>query len=161
MDVDDDINVLQEHRKRNKGPRPPNPARLQKSATVHSQLQEPASSANTAAKNKSNVNISDGDDDNEDDDDKSQPLKKRAKRHSKTTRSETGVPTQLQFYPSQWSDVLENAKQRYRLYLATVNAFPHRKKDRQQATFSLMEAIAAHENEGGMVEPGRNFYRML
>lgn len=82
------------------------------------------------------------------------PVRKRAKRHSKTSRPAVGTPTQLQFYPSQWSDVLEKAKKKYRLVVATEIGFPHPKKDSNRAFDCLTEAIAEHEDDGGMVEPG-------
>lgn len=63
-------------------------------------------------------------------------------------------PTQLQFYPSQWKDVLEASKWKFRIWMSTVKAFPNRRKDMDEAMDCLTSAIAEHQEEGGLLEPG-------
>lgn len=136
--------------------RPAHHRRLQLTLSQRTSLSISTLSTNSSSNNSSNNNNSNSNN-NSDDEDESQPVRKRAKRHSKN-RSDGALPTQLQFYPSLWADILEESKQRYRLYLATENAFPHPKKDRHRATECLMEAIAAHEEDGGKVEQGKSVF---
>jgi hypothetical protein len=84
-----------------------------------------------------------------------EPSQKRAKRHSKTPYNTPKTdPTQLQFYPSQWRDILEEGKKKYRLSLLLETLFPDRNKDIHFAVDCLEEAISDHEAEGGMAEAG-------
>ena len=84
-----------------------------------------------------------------------EPTPKRAKRHSKKAyRSSNLDPTQLQFYPSQWRDILEAAKTKYRLSIVMEMLFPDRKKKFNLAVDCLDEALAEHETNGGLVEDG-------
>ena len=80
----------------------------------------------------------------------------RAKRHSRTPYGSSTNPTQLQFYPLQWAKVLEQAKNKWRLYLLVTWAFPKRRKS--DTTTALKEclttAIADHEADSGLVEKG-------
>lgn len=149
-DNDSGEDVLQQHRKRNRGPRPPGVGHLKASAdlqtTRHGSNHDDGSNGSDDGSK---------DDSSRDSDTEPYPVRKRAKRHSKTSRPAVGTPTQLQFYPSQWTDVLESAKRKYRLVIATEIGFPHPKKDLNRASDCLTEAMAAHEDGGGMVEPSK------
>jgi len=83
---------------------------------------------------------------------------KRAKRYSKTPRSEiVAKPTQLGFYPSQWRDVLELAKLNFRRWLACKNAFPVRRANLLgEASECVVEALAEHEEKGYRTEAGKS-----
>jgi hypothetical protein len=79
----------------------------------------------------------------------------RARRHSKTPYGgNPALPTQLHCYPSQWRDVLERAKWRFRLWLSTQCPFPDRDRHISEAEDCIDEALAEHMANGGGVEPG-------
>jgi hypothetical protein len=80
----------------------------------------------------------------------------RAKRHSQMPHGSSVRPTQLQFYPLQWTEVLELAKTKWRLHLLIEWAFPKRHKSDTTTILKecLTTAIADHEAEGGLVEKG-------
>ena len=80
----------------------------------------------------------------------------RAPRHSKTSyRSRVYNATQLQFYPPQWTIVLDAAKDNSRRIAATEWAFPKRRKHVKNLKVALTTAVAAHEADGGMLERGK------
>jgi hypothetical protein len=60
----------------------------------------------------------------------------------------------MQFYPSQWRDVLEEAKWKFRLWLLTECPFPDRKIHFKKAEDCIEEALTEHWENGGGVEPG-------
>jgi hypothetical protein len=98
----------------------------------------------------STVSASDGSDSADESDGKS-----RAARHSKTSyRSREYNATQLQFYPPQWTIVLDSAKDGSHLFSATEWAFPKRRKHVRHLKEVLTSAIAAHEADGGLLERG-------
>jgi len=76
----------------------------------------------------------------------------RAPRNSKGRRQVRF--TQLQAYPGQWRSVLEDAKKRNRCTTAIGAGFLKRREGLKQAEDSLVEAMAAHEAEDGVVEIG-------
>jgi hypothetical protein len=76
----------------------------------------------------------------------------RAPRNSKGRRQVRF--TQLQAYPGQWRSVLEDAKKRNRCTTAIKAGFLKRREGLKQAEDSLVEAMAAHEAEDGVVENG-------
>jgi hypothetical protein len=86
-----------------------------------------------------------------DEEDADEQPAKRARRHVQVAK-----PTQLQFYPSCWTSVLEYGKNLNRLYVGTdvpfqdENQQPH--KDHAQNL--LDEAMAFSRDEGKMVESG-------
>lgn len=82
--------------------------------------------------------------------------KSTQKRHSKTPYGAAAAkPTQLQYYPGQWTDVLNDAKMRFRLFISTENAFPTPGVGREAAENALADAMNAHKADGGTVEPGK------
>ena len=84
----------------------------------------------------------------------SQPQKKkRAQRHSQNDRTRSS-PTQLQFYPPSWRDVLEAAKNKFRCYISAVNPYPSREDGIREASDCVVEALADHRASGKKVDPG-------
>ena len=84
-----------------------------------------------------------------------------AAQHSKTPYGTGSAdPTQLQFYPSNWGEMLSIAKGFWHLFLAMVFAFPkcHDHKDEHQEC--LMKAIAEFEKEDSILEPGEAYLLM-
>ena len=78
----------------------------------------------------------------------------RARRHSKKLYHSDSSPTQLRFYPSQWKDVLEKAKDAYALLIFIKFGFKTTEKDLSEATACLAKALAEHEGAGRRVEAG-------
>lgn len=78
----------------------------------------------------------------------------RAARNSRKPSGSAADPTQLQFYPTNWTEALEGAKNNWRLYLLKTWAFPKRRQHEAGLAECLMSAIAAHEADGGMLERG-------
>ncbi|KAF8889828.1 hypothetical protein BD779DRAFT_1469569 [Infundibulicybe gibba] len=144
----DEIDVLDDYRRRNRSLRAPNPEHLASyrhgSASHNSNV--PDQHAGTSAQpdndysNRSKSN---------------QCTTRRAPRHSKTPYDKREVlPTKLGYYPSQWRDVLDLAKYKFLHYLTTNNPFPDRPTGLQAARALLMEAIDDHEKDEGVVEDG-------
>ena len=79
--------------------------------------------------------------------------KQRATRNSKSHGEPK--PNQLGYYSGPWNDVLVNARHQYRKFIHTNDPFPERNlsslKDVQDI---LLEAIAAHKEEGGELDEG-------
>ena len=98
----------------------------------------------------------------EDDDSRSvnskEPAKKRAKRNS--TRHYAKL-TQLRFYPGAWQDVLERAKEFYRLWVIKDCPFPVRECHLLQARLCLEKAMEEFETKGREVETGMLSYHIL
>jgi hypothetical protein len=88
-----------------------------------------------------------------------EPSTKRAKRHSKVPYNgeSKGKPTQLQFYPFHWHDVLEKAKKKKRLHTVQFRQFSERDHHLRDATDCLTETLEEFRREGGRVKPGRSF----
>jgi hypothetical protein len=130
--------VLAEHHKRNRKPRPPNPATLNEMRKA-TQFRSDVTKDDEMQESESDTAVD----------------AIRTKRHSKTPYGgKEALPTQLQFYPSQWRDVLEQAKWKFRLWLSTECPFPDRLKHISEAEDCIDEALAEHKEDGGRVEPG-------
>jgi hypothetical protein len=85
--------------------------------------------------------------------DNTTPPEKRTPRHSHPS---TAKQTQLGYYKhdSGWVDILESAKNLYRLHVHTREAFPPRtRKNLQHAGRCIMERIAAYEADNANTEP--------
>lgn len=147
--------VLKAHHKKNRPPRPPtaeNLARVRAASqvTLTSSAHNPRQSNSVASEVESDTNSTVNESRSN-----ASGSGKRAKRHSITPyQGRTSKPTQLNFYPGQWQDILEVAKRKYRLYLATKNAFPDREKDFGEARDCLTEAMQEHTDASGDVEIG-------
>lgn len=128
--------VLEKHHAKNRRPRPPNPDQLNRirNASVRKEEEE-----------------------SDDGNDSETIGPQRAGRYSKTPRSEIEAkPTQLNFYPGNWRDLLEFAKRIFRRWLACENGFPTRRlKLPPEAGECVAEALAEHRDKGGVVEPGK------
>jgi hypothetical protein len=139
-DADSGYDVLEAHHRRNRKPRPPNPARL------NSIRQATQPTADERLARDAEIHESDSD---------TAADIPRARRHSKTPYGgNPALPTQLHFYPSQWRDVLEQAKWKFRIWLSMHCPFPDREKHIANAEDCIDEALAEHKADGGGVEPG-------
>jgi hypothetical protein len=150
MDVNNNNNapydILQAHHDHNKPNKPPLFTPMESDASdvdaTDSEAEEVESDDNSAASdNKSEDQLK---------------YHTRAKRHSQKAYGSSVSPTQLQFYPLQWTEVLELAKKKWRRYLLVKWAFPKRCKLDTTTVLKecLTTAIADHEADGGLVEKG-------
>ena len=80
-----------------------------------------------------------------------EPAKKRAKRNS---THHDAKPTQLRFYPGTWQDILERAKEFYRLWVIKECPFPERECHLLSALPCLEKAMEEFEKKGREVEAG-------
>ncbi|KAF9455371.1 hypothetical protein BDZ94DRAFT_772046 [Collybia nuda] len=95
-------------------------------------------------------------------DNENRPLanyKKRAKRNSKKDINKAPPRTQMGFYPPQWVNLIEFAKNHYRLYIFTgPTGFYERSAAALRVAFnSVMEGITVHDNDPHS-EPLDQFY---
>ena len=58
-------------------------------------------------------------------------------------------------YPPQWQEVITYAKQSFRAYIAGQNGFPDPLDGVKEARECLDNALAAHLEDAGVVEPGK------
>jgi hypothetical protein len=119
-------------------------------------LQELAARDESLASDDESVDLDNIEDSVADSDsDMDRPLK-RAKRHSKTPYDgeRKGKPTQMQFFPPHWKDVLEMAKKAKRFHLVKFRPFPEREKHLPESTDCLTESLSEYRGKGGRVEPG-------
>lgn len=82
-----------------------------------------------------------------------EPAKKRVKRNS---QHHGAKPTQLQFYPGHWRDVLERAKEFFRLWMIKECPFPQRDTHLCNARHALTAAMEEFEAKGFEVEDGKS-----
>lgn len=124
------FNVLDMHHQRNGRPRPPNPQDLDK--IRRSSQPQPLASP------------------------KSVPNKNKTKKQHKWWRPQATItnPTILKFYPPRWHDALERAKNKFRLFLTTVNGFPSRSVGLEEAVDCLKEALEDFRKMDKRVEKG-------
>ena len=72
-----------------------------------------------------------------------QMQKKKPKHHLEDDNAQAqGSPTQLQFYPPLWCDVLEFAKVKFCFFLANVKSFPSLEDGIKEAADCIMEALS-------------------
>jgi hypothetical protein len=129
------FSVLARHHQRNGKPKPPDPQDLQDIRTKGSQQphkpsHSPSDQGNANNDRKHNLRPLDGD------------------------RGAVQDPTLLKFYPHIWRDVLEHAKEKFRLFLTSVNAFPTRILGLQEAKDCLTEALEDFRQADKKVEKG-------
>jgi hypothetical protein len=143
MADDDAYNVVEAHHKKNRPPKAPAPKSLEPTVNC----------SNVDADTILNSSTSDSSNSANESEDTSQ-----APRHSKTPyRSQAYNATQLQFYPPQWTIVLDAAKDNSRRFAAMEWAFPKRHKHVKELKVALTSAIAAHQADGGLLESGMFF----
>jgi hypothetical protein len=138
---DDSFDVVTSHHKRNRVPKPPAPSHL---AAIRQSGQAQASGDSDDGSSKSGTES-----------DSHRQKKSRAKRHTHGPYSATSTnPKRLRYYPSQWRDVLEEAKFKFRRWLGITNAFPDPKNEehRKVAAECISQAIFEHQESGGRVE---------
>ena len=84
--------------------------------------------------------------------------KKGKGKHTRAPRNSKGrrqvMFTQLQAYPGQWLSILEDAKKQNCGTIALESGFPDCWAGLKEAEDCLLEAMAAHEAEDGVVEEG-------
>jgi hypothetical protein len=139
--------VLADCRQRNQAVRPPTMDQLRGSG-----LQQLASDKQLDA-GDSDTDSGDGGDDS------ATPLKqRRACRHSQIPQNDsTGKPTHLRFYNEflGWVTVLENAKNKFQLFIATSKPFPTLEDHGTCAMASISEAISDfHEENSAELDQG-------
>ena len=139
--------------------RAPNPESLRENAHQYIGNQEEDNGFNT---NHDDIDQGlDADDEGNDsagaDTEDEQPL--RLKRHSKTPYgTKRPNPTQLQFYPPRWRDILDKAIDAYALAVFIRLGFTSKEDDLPTAGQCLMEAIAEHDAVGRFVEAGNSYF---
>lgn len=84
--------------------------------------------------------------------DNSEPPRKRVKRNS---IHHNARPTQLRFYTGAWVDILERAKQYFRLWLIKECPFADREVNLPDARRALKRAIEEFEAKDIEVEDGK------
>ena len=82
-----------------------------------------------------------------------EPVKKRTKRNS---QHHDAKPTQLQFYPGHWCDVLEWVKEFFYLWMIKECPFPQRDSHLVNAKDALKAAMEEFEENGSIVEDGKS-----
>lgn len=148
-DDDDTYDVISDHHKRNRMPKPPSLDRLRHSLTHQRRWPK------RILEEDEDEIVPDSEEEPEDEDSQSdnneEPARKRIKRNS-TPRD--AKPTQLRFYPGTWQDVLERAKQLYRLWAVEECPFPERECHLLNALKCLEAAMEEFEQKGREVEAG-------
>ena len=84
--------------------------------------------------------------------DSSEPTRKQTK-HNSTHHN--AKPTQLQFYPGIWADILEQAKQYFQLWLIKKCPFLECNTHLKNAGNALLKAIKEFEDNNCEVEEGK------
>lgn len=117
----EDVNILEDHRKRNKANKPPNPAQLAFSAAQHQSIRQWSPSV------PSSVPLNDADGNNSDDSDDSEEeihhSHARARRNSRPKDDNTPGPQTLKYYPPLTRRVITQGKLKFRLYLVEEDPF--------------------------------------
>jgi hypothetical protein len=67
-------------------------------------------------------------------------------------------PTMLRFYAPEWQVVLKKAKNLYRYWMLTENAYPSMEAGSIEAKEAILEAIAEFRLEGGVIDQGLFFF---
>lgn len=155
--VDDDngtYNVLEDHQQRNRKPKAPAAHRLRNLAAHHKKWPTLVESSDSEV-------IPDSEEErvrNEElqSDGTEPPTRKRVKRNSSYHNAK---PTQLRFYPGIWTDILERAKQFFRLWLVKECPFPDREVNLKDASNALIRAINEYEAKDCEVEDGMYVFR--
>jgi hypothetical protein len=131
------VDILQDHRQRNRAARPPSPSRL--SMMVPTPVSSNPSDSGNASVNNSATSTS--------------TSNKRKARNSVRVPTETNAKVQqLRYYQdTHWVGVLERAKAHYRVFLAVKDAFRNPGDGLESANECIREAMVEHKIE---VEPG-------
>lgn len=132
----DSENVLETHRRRNKAQHAPRPAQLAVSVAQRSDTGDEV----------------DSDSGDESGNHAKESIQPPATRNSRSTG---GNPTTLGFYPPMWKSFLQEAKQHYRLHIATVHAFPEIANDLHEARALVFRLLAIRHAAGEHLEPSK------
>lgn len=156
--IEGGYNVVAEHHKKNWAPKPPTASQLR---AIRGSSPDHDSGSDNGSDKEELGGSSDEESSSSSDDKASGGL--RAKRNTKGTKKKKW--TQLQAYPGQWRTVLEDAKCRLRLSVATQKregegfGFPDRPVALSEAGDCLAEAMAEHDDDDGVVEEGTCLHR--
>jgi hypothetical protein len=153
--MDQSTDVVQEHRNRNRQPRPPNEAALSSSREGLDQhlraLDGRCRTGHTVMPSEVEPSTPEA------------PASSRApvqapSNHHRASRNSINPPTDsnasgamLRYYRPDWQAVLKNAKNLYRFWLATKIAYPSSVQGYREANESIQEAIAHFKLEGGVL----------
>jgi len=145
MIIKGNLNVLEQHRQRNRPNRPPAVSHLTSAAMQQERLQDQPSSArqtddSIVANDDDEVSCPDSDDQHS-----------RAPRHSKDTPD----PQTLKYYPASWKTVLERAKRGFERHVFLHCGFASRNKYLGVASTILHEEIARGKAEQLTLDNGR------
>ena len=146
MEQEQPVDLLEEHRNKNRAPRPPNPKTFHRQPVAPGSDLEPNNNADTN-------NNNDTEEDNDDDDEGPEGLT-----NGRRTSNEAET---LKFYPPGWRVVITRAKQYWRLHVATENPFPNCAEHLADAAALLTRAIKEYREEDGILESGSIFFRFF
>jgi hypothetical protein len=146
------VDMLQEHRKRNRPVHPPNMQKLGHATTIQHRVQQAVSFND----NNDNGEVANRSDKEEDSEEESSPIRERERRHSKVLDGAAPKPTTMKYYSKSWQSVLLIAKNNFRRYVALVHAFPDREKHLKEATHILRDTIAKYTEEGNELDDGKS-----
>ena len=153
LDNEGTYDVLADHHDRNRKPKAPSADRLRHSAIYHRRWpKRVADSDNKIVPDSEAEELENDLEENSQSDDSEGPSRKRTKRNS--TRHQP-KPTQIQFYLGTWADLLERAKQFFRLWLIKECPFPERDVNLLSAQHVLEKAMEEFEAKDCEVEDGR------
>jgi hypothetical protein len=138
------VDVLANHRLKNRANRPPDEDHLRAAA----ELQTRRTSAEPAASN---------DDETSDETDNGKHC--RSKRNSKST----GIvkPTTMRYYEGTWRAALETCKRAFQQFVVLRNAFPTREEHLDDAHEILKETISSFQSQGRVFDSGTFYFDFL
>ncbi|PPQ90388.1 hypothetical protein CVT25_014678, partial [Psilocybe cyanescens] len=136
--------ILEEHHRRNCPNHPPSPTRLAAAASNQQALSQHGEEEDTQASSQRGE---------EEDTVDSEAQSNEREGNNQEQGQVVGQlahtnNTCLRYYPKTWQTVIQDAKERFRFYIAVEKAFPTRSFDISDARACLMQSLAAHEEKG-------------
>ncbi|KAF9455601.1 hypothetical protein BDZ94DRAFT_1277848 [Collybia nuda] len=158
--------VLAAHYKTNRKVRAPNNKHLTQARNQQSRSLVEAHTETRQVHHHTNIDNTNNNDADSESEDRANNVTKlpRKQRSNRATQDSEPMPTQMQYYKDSaaWTDILENAKNEYRLYIHTRDPFPERTKATlQRAGDCVLEMITAYEDDPRNKEPLDNSYYNL
>lgn len=153
--VQNDVDILKEHRTHNRPVCPPQPKTLANAAAQQNghQIRQ------TGFQDNLSKTVGEGDAADATDKDEDKSSVQWAHRYSKTPSNNEPKATTMKYYPSCWQAMLEMAKNDMRKHIALVNPFPQRDKDLKEATLILNNTLAEYQGiENNTLQPGYFIY---
>lgn len=136
------IDILSNHRARNRANRPPDEDRLRVAAAAQIQATSPASDDETSSEVDSESGSESG---------VHSQMRHRAKRNSKTTGE--AKPTTLRYYDGTWRAALETSKLSFLRFILLRNAFPTREEHLDDAHEVLAETVSLFQSRNRIFDP--------